>query len=132
MAFSAQADQLLTVNANETIVFGYVQMNEGNGYNGTTGIFVCPKTGLYLFSYSISSFYSKIYGGKNAGIWLSVNGIPKLITVQNAPGPDLDYIVPGTVLVRLTKGDKVSIDSGINGTNVFMVSSYFLGVFLTY
>ncbi|KAJ8307711.1 hypothetical protein KUTeg_014737 [Tegillarca granosa] len=128
VAFSAVADTIITAKKNETIVFGYVQLNEGNGYNSSSGVFVCPRSGLYQFSYHIFTFYSYQYGGDAAGVWLSINGTPSVMTQETAPAKDVNYNVHGSTVVRLDKGDQVLIGSGINATLVFFMSSYFNGV----
>ena len=40
-------------NRSETIVFEKADMNEGNGYNSTTGIFTAAHQGIYKFSMAI-------------------------------------------------------------------------------
>lgn len=37
----------------QTILFSDVTQNFGNGYDPSTGIFTCPKSGLYFFSLTI-------------------------------------------------------------------------------
>ena len=40
-------------NCSETIVFENADINEGNSYNPTTGIFTAPYKGIYKFSMTI-------------------------------------------------------------------------------
>ncbi len=40
-------------NRSETIVFEDANINEGNGYNPTTGIFTAAYRGIYKFSMTI-------------------------------------------------------------------------------
>ncbi|XP_062622089.1 complement C1q-like protein 4 [Saccostrea cucullata] len=44
-----------TLNDRETIVFESVVTNAGQGYDGNTGIFVCPVSGFYQFASTIVS-----------------------------------------------------------------------------
>ena len=53
MAFSAGLNRKLVLTSNGKIVFNQLILNEGDGYDETTGIFTCPKTGLYLVTFFI-------------------------------------------------------------------------------
>ncbi|XP_052791280.1 complement C1q tumor necrosis factor-related protein 3-like [Mya arenaria] len=54
VAFSAfkQADQN-NINKNEFITFEKVNVNEGNGYHSTHGLFTAPVSGTYFFSVTL-------------------------------------------------------------------------------
>jgi len=55
VAFIAYLQQMLSVatNRSATIVFENANVNEGNGYNSTSGIFTAPYRGIYKFSMTI-------------------------------------------------------------------------------
>lgn len=55
VAFIAYLQQMLSVQSNRsaTIIFEDTNINEGNGYNSTTGIFTAPHQGIYKFSMTI-------------------------------------------------------------------------------
>jgi hypothetical protein len=55
IAFVAFLQRMLSVESNrsEPIVFENANINEGNGYNPTTGIFTAPYQGVYKFSMTI-------------------------------------------------------------------------------
>ena len=55
IAFIAHLQKMLSVESNrsETIVFENAQINEGNGYNPSTGIFTAAYRGIYKFSMTI-------------------------------------------------------------------------------
>lgn len=40
-------------NRSEPIVFEVAQINDGQGYNPTTGVFTAPHRGIYKFSMTI-------------------------------------------------------------------------------
>ena len=70
VAFAAYLQKMLSVPSNrpETIIFEKAGVNEGNGYNPTTGIFTAVYRGIYKFSVtimaqmdSIVSFIGRIY-----------------------------------------------------------------------
>lgn len=46
---------IANIAQNEGIVFDHVMMNLGNCYHSNHGVFIAPRTGLYMFSVSISS-----------------------------------------------------------------------------
>lgn len=55
IAFIAYLQKMLAVESNrsETIVFESAPINEGNGYNPSTGIFTAVQRGIYKFSMTI-------------------------------------------------------------------------------
>jgi hypothetical protein len=55
VAFIAYLQKMLSVESNqsETIVFENADVNEGDGYNPTTGIFTAAYRGIYKFSMTI-------------------------------------------------------------------------------
>ncbi|XP_060563781.1 coadhesin-like [Ruditapes philippinarum] len=50
IAFQSKDSVNETVTSNQTIIFGKTSLNEGSGYDNTTGIFTAPKDGTYLFT----------------------------------------------------------------------------------
>ena len=55
VAFIAYLQKMLSVDSNrsEPIVFEQAQINEGNGYNPSTGVFTAFHRGIYKFSMTI-------------------------------------------------------------------------------
>ncbi len=55
VAFIAYLQKMLSVESNRSqiIVFENADINEGNGYNPTTGIFTASYRGIYKFSMTI-------------------------------------------------------------------------------
>ncbi len=55
VAFVAHLQKMLSVepNRSEPIIFEIANVNEGNGYNPTTGIFTATQQGIYKFSMTI-------------------------------------------------------------------------------
>lgn len=49
----------INLNAKSTVVFESVILNIGGHYNYNDGVFVAPKKGVYLFSWTVSSGASK-------------------------------------------------------------------------
>ena len=57
---------------NGRVVFETVDLNKGNGYNVTTGVFTAPAAGLYVFDWTTLTQH-----GKHAYTSLVVNGKSK-------------------------------------------------------
>lgn len=63
----AHLQKMLSVESNrsEPIVFEIAQINEGKGYNPTTGIFTATHRGIYKFSMTIMAQMDSIVGERN-------------------------------------------------------------------
>ena len=57
VAFHARCSTSLT--SKSTLIFNSVQSNEGNGYDGKTGIFTAPIPGVYMFLVSVRNVSSE-------------------------------------------------------------------------
>ena len=57
VAFHARSTCSLT--SQSTLIFGSVRSNEGNGYDGKTGIFTAPIPGVYMFLVSVRNLLSE-------------------------------------------------------------------------
>lgn len=66
VAFIAYLQKMLSVESNrsETIVFEEASINEGGGYNPTTGIFTAANRGIYKFSMTIMAQMDSIVSVK--------------------------------------------------------------------
>lgn len=131
VAFSAIVNKAMIAKENETVPFGYVTLNEGNAYNATSGIFTCHKPGLYLFSFHILSYNSEQPDGSSSAVWLTLNGEPIVLAQETvSAGGNKDFNLHGSIVVRLSAGDKVLVASVIDGTVVYYRSSYFNGILI--
>ena len=52
VAFSAGLTHDQQILHAETVIYDRVFVNVGNGYNATTGQFICPTSGIYVFQVS--------------------------------------------------------------------------------
>ena len=56
VAFTAYLDHVVDhLGIDHTIPFDKVLLNDGNGFNVHTGMFQCPRSGVYLFIFYIQS-----------------------------------------------------------------------------
>ncbi|XP_022336033.2 heavy metal-binding protein HIP-like [Crassostrea virginica] len=84
---------LAEATSNHVMVFDLVKTNAGNGYHPSTGVFIVPKSGIYVFSWSFrnsdrhyhstelmvnNSVESIIHLHSAAGIWISGTGVAVL------------------------------------------------------
>ncbi|KAH9504991.1 hypothetical protein Btru_061347 [Bulinus truncatus] len=103
VAFSAAVSQEKNIVTGDTIVFAEVLMNEGQGYNETSGIFTAPVPGLYAFHLVLEIGQ----GGAVGEIFLNVAGkdLVKMYT------QDKDFGDQGSVSMvsRLKKGDNAKV-----------------------
>ncbi|KAL3856500.1 hypothetical protein ACJMK2_011251 [Sinanodonta woodiana] len=82
VAFSTYLSKPLDeLGRQHTIIFDQVEYNEGNGYDKTLGVFICPISGAYFFIASILGFPNDnihtelvVDGSNTAGIDSDSNG----------------------------------------------------------
>ncbi|XP_059150458.1 uncharacterized protein LOC131937223 [Physella acuta] len=102
-AFSATLREEKNIVTGDTILFNDVMLNEGQGYNQSSGIFTAPSAGLYVFHVVLEIGY----GGAVGEILLNVAGanLAKMYT------QDRDFGDQGSISVvaRLKKSDAVKV-----------------------
>ncbi|XP_062616862.1 uncharacterized protein LOC134278568 [Saccostrea cucullata] len=99
--------------ASRTLIFDKIITNAGNGYHNATGAFIAPRTGIYVFSWSmrlVNSAYHQAELVHNH----NVMGVAYLYA------PTGDHTVSGTVVIHVNQGDDVFIrtQSGANSGNI--------------
>ena len=96
--------QVKNLAKNERVVFGTVDLNEGKGYNPSTGIFIAPSAGTYVFDWTTMT-YQRAYSHTS----LVVNGDFKSWNHCN-DGLTKTYVTCSKMaVVKLKQGDKVWI-----------------------
>lgn len=104
VAFQAYLRNVQTTpNGHQTIIFDNVELNVGNGYHPTSGVFIAPETGIYAFSWSIRLFGNASHSAQlmvgdqeYAGVYLSV---------RNGDNEN----VSGTAVAQLEQGTDVFV-----------------------
>ena len=68
MAFTAVLSQNSSITE-DYVILDKVLLNAGNAYNSTTGVFTCPDTDLYMFT------WGGVHDVGRTGLWLHVNDV---------------------------------------------------------
>ena len=109
VAFCVRLDHALkNVRIGQIIDFGTVLLNEGSGYNPTTGHFIAPTSGVYQFSYFISHNTNP-----QSQKWarLRANGRVVNAAVADAFHKHQDVQGGNVGIVRLNAGERAWIES---------------------
>ena len=70
IAFSANmANYMNNIGGPHTLIFDVIKANPGLGLHPTTGVFTAPKSGFYVFTWTI-----RVYNNSYHGVELVVNG----------------------------------------------------------
>nr|XP_022303152.1 collagen alpha-2(VIII) chain-like [Crassostrea virginica] len=86
------------------VVFGTVDLNEGKGYDPSTGIFTAPSAGLYVFDWTTMT-----HQGRDVYTSLVVNGIFKSWNHCRDSLSKTYLSCSKMTIVKLKQGDKVWI-----------------------
>ena len=134
VAFTAYLDKKIShLGINHPIPFDKVLINDGNALNVHTGIFLCPQSGVYLFTFNIESVDSRGL----IVVKLVIDGVNQLDATASAPSgaTRTDAMGGNTAIVRVTAGQSVWVatydqnDVELWNAGVFRYTS-FSGVFL--
>ena len=109
MAFCVRLDRSLTnVRIGEVIKFETVQLNEGSGYDPTTGLFTAPAPGVYQFSYFVGHNYNP-----PGQTWARLMAKGKTVNSAVADAIETGFDIQGgnVGIVRLNTGEKAWIEA---------------------
>ena len=107
--FAAYLTNTVNIKTDEAVKFDQVDINEGGGYNPSSGIFTCPKSGTYLLSWF---FINPSKGSGDRWLRLDING-----KSNRYAGLNIDEKWNQAFrshLVVLKKGDKVKVEAYSN------------------
>lgn len=111
VAFSAGLTHDLTILHAETVVYDKVFTNIGGAYSSTTGMFVCPISGLYVFQ-----FHTLAHQDKSSWLELYHNAYYICSIYGHTAN---DYASGGnSVVLKLSKGDQVYVKAVDNSYGV--------------
>ena len=121
VAFFAYLSNTQLISPHQVLIFDHAPLNAGNGYHPNSGIFIVPKTGVYVFIWTIRMFKQSI-------IDLIVNG-SIYVSIYNRSYDDpsgavgADESVTGCAIVSVNQGDDVYLRThsvhGDNARNMF-------------
>ena len=127
--FKAYLGRDLILNKEKDIIFRDVINNVSEGYNSTSGRFVAPRSGTYLFIVSVlpqpgdGAEWKAKFG---AEVWIKVNGIK-----DGYAGSPTFCKSSGHGITHLKAGQEVWICTGPHKISLHMdVATYFSGVLL--
>nr|XP_011427276.2 heavy metal-binding protein HIP [Crassostrea gigas] len=98
------------------IVFDKVITNVGNAYHPHSGTFIAPRSGLYVFTWTIRQHGTSYHVTE----FLVDNNIVNVIYMD--PGNVMSGSVTGTVVVHVNQGDDVLVRTGSNSNNGQIIS----------
>lgn len=103
VAFSAYLGHTIdNLVDDSTIKFDQVVTNVGNGYNPKTGVFTCPISGTYVFTWSVGMFHpGYIY------TYLIKNG--DSVSFANTSDDDYSSMTSQTSVLALNYGDVITV-----------------------
>lgn len=110
--FASLTQHLDSLGESQSIPFDRVLTNIGNGYHSTSGIFIAPVTGIYVFSLTMLSF-----GDAQASYRLLMNG-SVVVPIYHQPAAG-GYDTAGvTVVLQLARGDDICVANNIVNNHV--------------
>ena len=111
IAFTVSLTQGSSQWANKNILYDKMITNVGKGYSKQTGIFTCPKGGLYVFTWSTLS------GNDNEDCYAYIyrNGEKLLMTNLDEAGGSAYEAASYTAVFHLSVGDQVWIQTDTCG-----------------
>lgn len=127
MAFSVTIGHALTDNetVSEIVIYDIVEINIGDGYDPTTGIFNAPETGVYAFQWTSVTIPGKWFESE-----LNINGHQKRLNSCNNKGDTASSNLSCTsmVITAVKRGDIVWIAKfGQDGDYLMEMYSSFSG-----
>ncbi|CAG2219734.1 C1QL [Mytilus edulis] len=119
----------VTLNKNSIVKFDVKRVDVGDNFNTGDGIFIAPRSGVYLFSWTVN-----MYSSKNTHTELRVDNVVKGRQIM-ALGAVGHLATTRNVLTKVNGGDHVWIQTGTHYTDNFLdetqnVVSSFMGIFL--
>ena len=93
---------------NSKVVYDKVLVNVGNAYDPQTGLFTCPRDGVYVFTWSTMSHNP----GENCLAYIYRNGVKSLMTHAYESSSHLET-ASNTEIYHLNQGDTVWIQTTI-------------------
>lgn len=104
--YASMSNNEPTIGSHHLLIFDHALLNVGNGYHPNSGVFIAPKSGIYVFMWTL-----RLY---DQSIVLVVNGIDYTSIYNRAFDHDgtlhtigADESVTGYAVARVNQGDDV-------------------------
>lgn len=103
IAFYAYMSRDFIPGIKHTIPFDTAITNKGNGYHSSTGVFIAPEPGYYVFTWTI-----RMTQGSQHSFELVVNNVAKGASFMRTHDPE-DQTITGTAVVYINQNDDVYV-----------------------
>lgn len=103
IAFYAYMSRDFIPGIKHTIPFDTAITNKGNGYHSSTGVFIAPEPGYYVFTWTV-----RMTLGSEHSLELVVNSSVKGASFMRTHDPE-DQTITGTVVVYVNQNDDVYV-----------------------
>jgi len=103
--FASKVNTQTNIGVDQVITFDRVGLNLGDGFHPVHSIFIAPRSGVYLFSSSIMTFYNNPAEVQAA---ITVNGITIAMVFGHGDSGRHDQGAQ-TVIVNLKVNDEVDV-----------------------
>ncbi|KAK3096451.1 hypothetical protein FSP39_000286 [Pinctada imbricata] len=107
IAFTVSTSSGLQNYNHKIIKYDKVFTNKGSAYNTNTGIFTCPTTGTYVFTWSTMSSLDS----QPCSAYIYHNGNRLLVAYSYEAGGSYHETASNTMVLTLTMGDRVWIQT---------------------
>ncbi|XP_011421573.3 complement C1q tumor necrosis factor-related protein 3-like [Magallana gigas] len=115
---------MTNIGGHHTLIFDVIKTNSGNGLHPTTGVFMAPSSGFYVFTWTIREFDNSYHS-----VELVVNGQEVGALYQHA-GPGEDDMSSTTVVIHVNEGEdvflrtKMDFNQGVINSSIHGYSSF--------
>ncbi|KAK3105806.1 hypothetical protein FSP39_006119 [Pinctada imbricata] len=106
------------VGEKHSLAFDVVMANEGNAFHSSTGVFMVPESGLYVFTWSF-----RLTSGSYHSVELAVNGQSAGV-IFSAPTGGAQSGTSATIVIHATKGDDIYLRTKENNVGDIFSNGY--------
>ena len=119
--FLAYQSATQTFNAGSTsqkVIFDVAIKNVGSAYNTSTGVFTCPATGFYFFSFAL--YFASFAVGTTTVLAAITGSVNSFRTNQQAASGGT-VVATGSFCLQMTTNDTIQVVPYEDGTGTFSI-----------